>query len=85
MNNQESGRLGGIATRDNHPTYCPECKQLMKSKFYSEKGQKGGRTAAERAGKNGSPSMSERGQLGGRGNKRNGTGGDHSLCAGRVD
>jgi len=84
MTPKESGRKGGLATRDNHISLCPCCGNPIESQYYSETGRRGGETAAQRAGKDGSLSMSERGQLGGRGNKRNGRGGDDSLSAGRI-
>lgn len=67
MNSQESGRKGGIATRDNHLTLCPLCGALIKNQFFSEKGQKGGETTKRRYGR---AFYSEIGHLGGRGNKR---------------
>jgi hypothetical protein len=75
MTPKESGKLGGIATRDNHISVCPLCGAPVKNQYFTETGKKGGEANAKRAGRDGSPSMSERGQLGGRGNtreKRNG-------------
>ena len=70
MNPEKSGRKGGLATRDNHAILCPTCGKPWKNPFHEEIGKKGGETTAQRAGRNGSPSMSERGHLGGRGNTR---------------
>ena len=66
----EAGKKGGIATRDNHISLCPLCGNPTKNQFFSATGKKGGETTAQRAGKDGSPTMSERGKVGGRGNTR---------------
>jgi len=81
MNPQESGRKGGLATRDNHISLCPCCGNPMKSSFFEKTGQKGGERTLQ---KHGRAFYSEIGHLGGRGNKRNGRGGDDSLSAGRI-
>jgi len=83
MNPTDSGHKGGIATRDNHPTLCPLCGSLVKSQFYKETGMKGGQATLQ---KHGRAFYSKIGHLGGRGNKRNGRGGDlaDSLSAGSV-
>jgi len=70
MTPEESGRKGGNATRDTHITLCPLCGSPRKTQFFADTGKKGGETTAQRAGKDGSPSMSQRGQLGGRGNTK---------------
>ena len=67
MNNQESGRLGGVATRDNHPTLCPLCGALIKSRFFSETGARGGQATLEKYGRE---HYIRAGRMGGRGNKR---------------
>ena len=51
MNPKDSGRKGGTATRDNHPTLCPCCGSLIKSQFFSEAGQKGGEATLKRYGR----------------------------------
>jgi len=68
MNNQESGRLGGTVTRDNHPTLCPLCGSLIKSRFFSEAGQKGGEATLKKYGRE---HYVRAGKMGGRGNKKN--------------
>ena len=70
MTPRESGQKGGVATRDSRITLCPLCGTPGKNQFFAGIGKKGGETAAQRAGKDGSPSMSQRGQQGGRGNTR---------------
>jgi len=70
MKPEEKGKLGGVATRDNHISVCPLCGTPAKNRHFMTIGQKGGERAAQTAGQNGTPSMSERGQLGGRGNTR---------------
>jgi len=71
MNRQESGRKGGITTRDNHISLCPECGHPIKSRFFSEigkiGGQKGGLTTKQRYGRE---FFVQAGHLGGRGNTR---------------
>jgi len=81
MNSQESGRKGGLATRDGHITLCPCCGNPIKSRFFMETGQKGGMRTLQRHGR---AFYSKIGHFGGRGNKRNGRGGDYSLSAGRI-
>ena len=81
MRPEESGRKGGLATRDNHISLCPCCGNPIKSSFFSENGQKGGETTLRRHGR---AFYSKIGHLGGRGNKRNGRGGIPSLSAGRI-
>jgi len=68
MEKVESGRLGGLATRDRHFTLCPVCGSPIKSQFYSEIGSKGGQANFEKCGTEG---MAARGRVGGRGNKKN--------------
>jgi len=67
MTPQESGRKGGIATRDNHLTLCPLCGNPVKSRFFAETGQKGGETTLRKYGRG---FYSEIGHLGGRGNTK---------------
>lgn len=67
MNPEESGRLGGLATRNNHMTLCPLCGSPVKSQFFSENGKKGGEATLQKHGKG---FYSEIGRLGGRGNTR---------------
>ena len=67
MEKVESGRLGGIATKNNHITLCPVCGSPIKSQFYSEIGSKGGQVNFEKCGTEG---MAARGRMGGRGNKK---------------
>lgn len=67
MNPVETGRQGGVATRDNHPTVCPWCGSLVKSQFFSENGQKGGEATLQRYGREHFVNM---GRMGGRGNKK---------------
>ena len=64
---EESGRRGGLATRDNHISLCPSCGNPIKSRFFSENGQKGGQTTLQRYGPD---FYREIGRLGGRGNTR---------------
>lgn len=71
MTPQESGRKGGITTRDNHITLCPLCGSPIKSSFFSENGSKGGETTLK---KHGRAFYSRIGASGGRGNKREGRG-----------
>lgn len=71
MNSIASGRKGGIATRDNHPSVCPLCGSLIKSQFYSEIGQKGGQKGGESTLERYGPEHYRNiGRMGGRGNKR---------------
>jgi len=70
MTPKEKGKIGGTTTRDNHLSVCPLCGLPVKNRHFMAIGQKGGERAVQTAGRNGTPSMSERGQLGGRGNKR---------------
>jgi general stress protein YciG len=72
MNPKESGRKGGLATRDSHLMLCPSCGNPIKSCFFEETGRKGGEATSKRYGRR---FYSEIGHLGGRGNKRNGRGG----------
>ena len=83
MDPRESGHKGGLATRDNHITLCPLCGSPVKSQFFSENGQKGGEATLQ---KHGRAFYSKIGHLGGRGNKRNGRGGNlaEPLSAGRI-
>jgi len=81
MNPEESGRKGGLATRDNHISLCPCCGNPIKNRFFEKTGQKGGIQTFQ---KHGSAFYSKIGTLGGRGNKRNGRGGGYSLSAGRI-
>ena len=67
INPKESGRKGGLRTRDKHPTVCPYCGQLIKSQFFTETGQKGGETTLRRYGRE---HYVEMGKKGGRGNKK---------------
>ena len=68
MNPEESGRKGGTVTRDNHPSLCPLCGSLVKSRFFSEAGQKGGEATLKKYGRG---HYVEMGLRGGRGNKKN--------------
>ena len=68
MNNQESGHKGGLATRDNHITLCPLCGSLIKNRFFSETGAKGGQATLQRYGRE---HYVKAGKMGGRGNKKN--------------
>lgn len=70
MTPEEKGKLGGSTTRDNHISVCPLCGVPVKNQHFMTIGQKGGERAVQTAGMNGTPSMSERGRLGGRGNTR---------------
>ena len=83
MNRQDSGRKGGLATRDNHISLCSCCGNPIKNAHFSEVGRKGGEATLR---KYGIAFYSKVGHLGGRGNKRNGRGGDiaDSLSAGRI-
>jgi len=74
MTARESGQQGGVATREGHVSICPLCGAPLKNGFYTEIGKRGGERATQTAGKNDTPSMSERGRLGGRGNKKEGRG-----------
>lgn len=67
MNPQDSGHKGGVATRDNHPTLCPWCGALIKSRFFSETGAKGGQTTLEKYGRD---HFVRAGRMGGRGNRK---------------
>lgn len=67
MTPQESGRRGGLATRDNHIELCPCCGSPIKNRFFSETGQKGGETTKRRYGRE---FFVQAGHLGGRGNTR---------------
>ena len=67
MNPKDSGHKGGVATRDNHPTLCPLCGSLIKSRFFSETGEKGGQATLQRYGRE---HYVRAGKMGGRGNKR---------------
>ena len=67
MNPVESGRRGGLATRDRHITLCPCCGNPIKSQFFSENGQKGGLATKQRYGRE---FFVQAGHLGGRGNTR---------------
>jgi general stress protein YciG len=67
MNPTESGRKGGLATKDNHPTVCPCCGKLIKSQFFAENGQKGGLSTFKRYGRE---HYVEMGKRGGRGNTK---------------
>jgi len=68
MNPQESGRKGGIKTRDGHITLCPSCGSPVKSQFYQEVGQAGGEATLKKYGRG---HYVEMGLRGGRGNKKN--------------
>jgi len=81
MTPEESGRKGGLATRDNHIELCPCCGNPIKSSFFEKTGQKGGEATLRKYGRD---FYRECGRLGGRGNKRNGRGGDDPLSAGRI-
>jgi len=81
MTPEESGRKGGITTRDNHISLCPLCGSPIKSQFYKENGSRGGEATFR---KHGRAFYSKIGHLGGRGNKQNGRGGDLSLSAGGI-
>ena len=76
MTPQDSGHKGGIATRDNHPTLCPLCGSLIKSKFFSETGAKGGQATLERHGRE---HYVRAGRMGGRGNKKTPAAGSSGL------
>jgi general stress protein YciG len=67
MSPQESGRRGGLATRDNHITLCPCCGNPIESEFYRENGRAGGQVTLERYGRE---HFAEMGKLGGRGNTK---------------
>jgi general stress protein YciG len=67
MKPQESGRKGGLATRDNHIELCPCCGNRIPSPFFSENGRKGGNETLKRYGRG---FFVENGRLGGRGNTR---------------
>ena len=64
---QESGRLGGLATRDNHISLCPYCGQPIKSRFFTENGQAGGQATLAKYGRE---HFAKMGRMGGRGNTR---------------
>ena len=78
---RESGRKGGLATRDNHISLCPCCGNPIKSAFFEKNGQKGGEATLNKYGRE---HFVKAGRMGGRHNKRNGRGGDDSLSAGRI-
>ena len=65
MKRQESGRKGGLATRDRHITLCPLCGSPTKSQFYKETGARGGEATFRKYGRE---FYSNIGQRGGRGN-----------------
>lgn len=67
MTPQESGRKGGTATRDKHPTLCPCCGSLVKSRFYKETGTQGGLSTLRKYGRE---FYVTQGRKGGRGNTR---------------
>ena len=81
MTPEESGRKGGLATRDNHISLCPCCGNPIRSSFFEKTGQKGGEATLNKYGRE---HFVKAGRMGGRGNKRNGRGGDYSLSAGRI-
>jgi len=67
MRPEESGKKGGLATRDNHLMLCPCCGSPIKSQFYQEVGREGGQTTLRRHGRE---FYSRIGAIGGRGNTR---------------
>jgi len=67
MNPKDSGRKGGIVTRDNHISLCPLCGNPVTSQFYKETGRKGGEATKRRYGRD---FYVQAGHLGGRGNTR---------------
>jgi general stress protein YciG len=67
MTRQESGRLGGLAARANHITLCPCCGQPIKSRCFSEAGQRGGEATLRKYGRG---FYQKIGRMGGRGNKK---------------
>ena len=67
MKPQESGRKGGITTRDRHITLCPTCGQPIKSAFFSEAGKRGGQVTLARHGRE---FYQKIGRMGGRGNRK---------------
>jgi len=75
MNPTDSGRKGGIATRDNHPTLCPWCGSLIKSRFFSEVGHAGGEATLKKYGRE---HYQRAGRMGGRGNRKGSI--PHSTC-----
>ena len=67
MDPRESGHKGGLATRDNHITLCPLCGSLIKNRFFTETGAKGGQATLQRHGRE---HYVKAGKMGGRGNKK---------------
>jgi len=67
MTPKESGRKGGIATRDNHISLCPLCGRPVKNQFYKDNGTHGGQATFQKHGKEFYQAI---GRLGGRGNTR---------------
>jgi len=67
MNPVESGRRGGITTRDNHLSLCPLCGSPIKNQHFREAGAKGGEATLRKYGRN---FYVQAGHLGGRGNTR---------------
>ena len=67
MTPEESGRKGGITTRDRHITLCPCCGQPIKSQFFSDTGRRGGEATLAKYGREHFKNM---GRMGGRGNKK---------------
>ena len=68
MKPEESGRKGGLATRDNHIELCPCCGNPIKSSFFEKTGQAGGEATFRKYGREFYRNM---GLRGGRGNKKN--------------